>query len=172
QVIDPSAIRSLSLELLNDDGAVAFINGVAFAPVNVDPGTAVGGVSGIGSEKLAAGTKGDGLAETVYDVLTADSSVLGALVAGTNVLTIEVHQGSATSSDAVCDAALTARLNPPGQGNFELITVGGTPFLMWDRTIGGLEESPNLNDWSPMINAANPFPIKMNAPRRFYRVRQ
>lgn len=172
QVTDPAAIRSLSLELLNDDGAVAFINGVAFAPVNVDPGTAVGGVSGIGSEKLAASTKGDGTAETVYDVLTADSSVLGALVTGTNVLTIEVHQGSATSSDAVCDAALTATLNPPGQGNFELITVGGDPFLIWDQAIGGLEESPDLNDWSPLSGAANPFPIKMNAPRQFYRIRQ
>ena len=84
-ITDPAKIRSLSLDLLSDDGAVVFINGVPFPPVNVDPGTAVGGVAGIGSDKLAASTKGDGTGAITYVTLTADSSTLAALTAATNV---------------------------------------------------------------------------------------
>ena len=171
-VSDPTQVRSLTLELLSDDGAVAFINGVAFPPVNVDPGTAVGGVSGIGSDKLAASTKGDGVAETAYDILVADSSVLSALHAGLNVLSVEIHQGSATSSDAVCDASIAVTLAPAGSGEFGLFSISGTSFLTWDDSYNTLEESTDLSTWMTAQDAPNPFPVKTDAARRFYRLRR
>jgi hypothetical protein len=171
-ITDPSAIRSLNLEILNDDGCVVFINGVAMSPINVDPGTAVGGVAGIASDKLATTTKGDGAAEKVYDLLTADSSVLSALVAGTNVIAIEVHQGSATSSDMVCDAGITLTLNPPGSGAFTLFNMNGSNYLIWDDPAYILEESTNLSGWNTKLTPPNPFPINIDVPRKFYRVRK
>ncbi len=170
-VEDPSRIRSLTLELLSDDGAVAFINGVPFAPVNLDPGTAVGGTAGIGSDKLASSTKGDGSSEVTADTLIADSSILGALLPGLNMLAIEVHQGSATSSDAVCDAALTLSLNPQGTGNFASLQVAGSPFVLWDEPYKILEESTDLTTWYRLPEAPNPFPIDLSRTRLFYRLR-
>ncbi len=171
-VTDPAQVRALKLELLNDDGAVAFINGVPFPPINVDPGTAVGGVSGIGSDKLATATKADGVGETVYDVLNADASVISGLVAGTNVLTVEVHQGSANSSDMVCDAAITLTLNPPGSAVFGLVSLSGANFLMWDDPLMTLEASPDLNSWTPQAGVPSPVLIVPNAPRMFFRTRR
>lgn len=171
-VTDPANVRSLVLQLLSDDGAVAFINGVAFPPINVDPGTAVGGVAGIGSDKLATATKSDGVGEVTYDTLTADSSILNALVAGTNVLAVEIHQGSASSGDAVCDAGITLTLNPPGSGAFSLFNLNNSPFIIWDDAAQILETSIDLNGWTPMPGASNPFQVIMDAPRKFYRLRK
>ena len=168
---DSARIRSLALELLSDDGAVAFINGVAFAPVNVDPGTAVGGTAGIGSDKLATATKADGAGEITPDILNADSSILGALVDGENVLAIEVHQATATSSDAVCEAALTLSLNPPGTGNFFPLNVGNSPFVLWEEPYRILEESIDLQTWRRVPEAPNPYPADTSKLRMFYRVR-
>lgn len=171
-VSDPASIRSLRLQLLSDDGAVAFINGAAFPPINVDPGTSPSGVSGLGSDKLATSTKGDGAGEVTYDLLTADSSVLSALVAGTNVLAIEIHQGGTSSSDGVGDASLILTRNPPGGGAFGYFTLGNHPFLIWDDTAQVLEESPNLEQWTPLPGAPNPFYIPFDKTRKFYRVRK
>ena len=170
-VPDPAVVQSLTLEVLQDDGMVAFINGVAFPPINIDPGTAAGGVSSIASDKLATSTKGDGTAETTYDPLTAGSAVLAALVPGLNVLAMEVHQGSATSSDMVCDAGLVLTLNPPGSGRFSLFTMEATPFLYWDDPRLVLETSADLSQWIPQPGAVSPHPLTFNAPRKFYRVR-
>lgn len=171
-VTDPSLVRSLKLELLSDDGAVAFINGVAFPPVNLNPGTDPGGISSIASDKLSTVTKNDSSAEVTYDILTADSSILSALVAGVNVLAVEVHQGSATSGDMVCDAALTLTLNPPGSAAFGLFQLDRAPWLYWDDPALVLESSPDLNQWFPQPGAARPFAIQQEESRRFYRVRR
>lgn len=169
-ITDPAKIRALSLDLLSDDGAVAFINGVPFPPVNVDPGTAVGGVAGIGSDKLAASTKGDGAIETTYNTLAADSSILTALKIGTNVLAVEVHQSSSTSGDAVCDGSLTVALHPPGGAAFGPLVINDSAFLLWDDPYGVLEESEDLQTWKRLLEPPNPFPVAKGRPRLFYRV--
>jgi hypothetical protein len=171
-ISDPDQVRALKLEMLSDDGAVAFINGVAFPPVNLNPGTDVGGISSISSDKLTTNTKADSAAEVTFDILTADSSILSAMVAGVNVLAIEVHQGSATSGDMVCDAALTLTLNPPGSTPFSLFRLDQAPWLYWDDPALILESSPDLNQWLPERGATPPFAIRQDDPRRFFRVRK
>ena len=171
-VTDPAKIRSLSLDLLNDDGAVAFINGVPFPPVNVDPGTAAGGVAGIGSDKLATSNKGDGAPEITSNTLAADSSILSALIAGINVLAVEIHQSSATSADAVCDAALTSTLRPPGGAALDSVEINNTSFLLWDDSYQLLEESVDLQIWKRLPEPSNPFPVGQGRDRVFYRARQ
>ncbi|MES2706752.1 MAG: hypothetical protein V4726_09145 [Verrucomicrobiota bacterium] len=169
-VSDPASIQSLNLQLLHDDGAVAFINGAAFPPLNVSPGT--GGVSGIASDKLAGSTKSDGSAEVTYDQLPADSAIRNALTAGINVLAIEVHQSGATSGDAVCDASLILVRNPPAGVDFSVFSINRGHFLLWDNPAQILEHSPDLTDWTALPGAANPFPIPLNGGRGFYRLRK
>ncbi|MDB6133990.1 MAG: hypothetical protein JWM59_2233 [Verrucomicrobiales bacterium] len=176
-VSNPASIRSLQLQLLSDDGAVAFINGVPFPPVNVDPGTSPGGVSGIASDTLATSTKGDGPAETTYDALDAGSAVLGALKEGPNVLAIEIHQGGASSGDAVADAALVLTRNPPGSGpdggGISVLSLDQRSFLLREDAVSALEESTDLLEWTAVPQAENPFPVPADSsPRKFYRLRK
>lgn len=102
-VVDPDAIGSLTVRLLRDDGAVVYVNGVEVFRKNMPAGT-------IGYGTLASGT-----AENAVDVEDLGPDVL---VAGVNVIAVEVHQASADSSDLSFDLALSAALAPPVSGGF------------------------------------------------------
>jgi hypothetical protein len=86
----------LMLELLRDDGAVVYINGVEVARSNMPDGS-------INYQTLAASAS-DGAAETQYFVYGVPTSLL---VDGENTIAVEVHQNVATSSDLGFDLALT-----------------------------------------------------------------
>jgi len=96
-IADPSNIIDLSLNLLRDDGAVVYINGVEVARSNMPGGS-------IGSSTLASeGVGGDD--ESTYYTISLDPRVL---VAGDNVIAVEVHQSAPDSSDVSFDLSLTA----------------------------------------------------------------
>ncbi len=85
--------RTLRLQLLRDDGAVVYLNGLEVARSNMPPGL-------IDSRALAATTTGG---ENWYRGIKIDASFVRS---GRNVLAIEVHQASSASSDLGFDAAL------------------------------------------------------------------
>jgi hypothetical protein len=114
QVADPTAIRSLSLNLMRDDGAVVYFNGVQVGRTNIDTGTTEGGF--VSYSTLASRTL-DGAEEAQYVSMPVDSDLLSALLPGDNVLAVEVHQASATSSDLVLDVELIASFFPPVEGD-------------------------------------------------------
>ena len=95
EVIDPSAFSSLELRLLVDDGAVVFLNGVEVARDNMG--------TGLIQFSALAGSTISGLEEDLFYPHPVSSSVL---VAGTNVLAIEVHQDEVDSSDLSMEAEL------------------------------------------------------------------
>ena len=101
-VADPAAFPALKVRLLRDDGAVVYLNGQALLRENMpaDP---------IAHDTLASATV-SGAAESKY----FEHSSLGAaaLVAGDNVLAVEVHQSAATSSDLAFDLELTGLTAP------------------------------------------------------------
>ncbi|MBN2508217.1 MAG: fibronectin type III domain-containing protein, partial [Verrucomicrobia bacterium] len=111
-VSDASAYGSLTLNLLRDDGAVVYLNGVELARQNMPSGTVL-------YTTMASSTIGSPEESTFYS-----ASVNPALlVEGDNVLAVEVHQGSATSSDLSFDLKLvgtkriiTVTLNEPAGG--------------------------------------------------------
>ncbi len=91
-VADISGISGMTLNLLRDDGAVVYLNGTEVARVNMPAGT-------INSSTSASSSSDYGyLAIPLFP---------SSLLAGTNTLAVEIHQGSATSSDIVMDAELT-----------------------------------------------------------------
>lgn len=94
-------LRQLTLELDYDDGLVAFLNGVEIARQNVLPAQTRSTLAGASRER--------GLFE--HRLVQAPSQV--ALVSGDNVLAIEVHNVSTTSSDLVLSARLRAVLDDP-----------------------------------------------------------
>ena len=94
-VADTSALTGLTLRLKRDDGAVVYINGVEAVRSNMPSGT-------ISAGTLAAATVGGSDEQTFYEY-QIDPSLL---VAGVNVIAVEIHQSVANSSDISFDAQL------------------------------------------------------------------
>lgn len=99
-VTDPSAYSSINLEAVRDDGIVVYINGNEVWRNNMPTGS-------INYNTFASSTIG-GSSESDW----IQSSVSNTLVAGTNVVAVEVHQRSATSSDISFNFRLTASSTP------------------------------------------------------------
>jgi hypothetical protein len=95
-VADPNAYTSLVLSTLRDDGAVVYLNGVeVWRSENMPTGT-------IGYRTYASWSLGTPEEATFYDTQLATSL----LVAGQNVLAVEVHQGAPGSTDVSFDLRL------------------------------------------------------------------
>ncbi len=95
QVTDPNALHDLTLRLHRDDGAVVYLNGMEVARYGMPTGT-------IGYSTLATTSLG----QYPWDPALVLPGTL--LVPGTNVLAVEVHQCSSTSSDLRLDLELSA----------------------------------------------------------------
>jgi VCBS repeat-containing protein len=87
-VTNPSVFASLLLRFVRDDGAVIYLNGVEVARSNMPTGT-------IGYTTRAVAAIG-GADESAWVEAPVDPS---RLVTGTNVVAVEVHQQSSTSTD-------------------------------------------------------------------------
>lgn len=101
-VANPAGFNNLTLDILRDDGAVVYLNGTEVYRTNMDAGT-VGYLS-----TATAAISGTG--ETTFLQTTISPSLL---VAGTNVLAVEIHQSSGTSSDISFDLGLIGQTAPP-----------------------------------------------------------
>jgi hypothetical protein len=96
-VADPTNIGLLQIDLVRDDGAAISLNGIELARSNLPGGT-------LGENSLALSDV-NGSDEQDVHVFTSPAT---ALVAGTNVLAVEVHQSSPLSSDLGFDLSLSA----------------------------------------------------------------
>lgn len=94
---DPSLFHGLTMAIQVDDGAIIYLNGTELARQNLPEGI-------INSETLASSTISDN--EEVE--FTSYKVPLEGLVSGSNVIAVEVHQRSSTSSDISFDFTLTA----------------------------------------------------------------
>lgn len=100
---------SLSLNTIIDDAVVLYLNGKMLFPLGIDP-------NGITYSTLSARGVGDAVLEGPFILSGAD------LLPGDNVLTAEVHQSSASSSDIVFGLSLettytTLAATTPGAAN-------------------------------------------------------
>ena len=97
-VSDPAQFSKVDVSLLRDDGAVVYLNGVEVFRSNMPSGT-------IGYKTLASTAVVNAAESTWYGCAISP----GVLVAGTNVITVEVHQNAANSPDLSFDLKLTAQ---------------------------------------------------------------
>jgi hypothetical protein len=91
----------LTLDLAVDDGAVVYLNGTEVYRHNLAAGP-------VGFGTLASAVVGDA------PLLSGIEIPSGALVAGRNVLAVEVHQAAEVDSGMVFGAGLTGIVKPAG----------------------------------------------------------
>jgi len=91
-VSDPNAQTGLKLEILRDDGAVVYINGTEVVRSNMPSGT-------ITYTTTASHTVGGADENTFFEYNIPSSS----LIQGDNLIAVEIHQRSSSSSDVSFD---------------------------------------------------------------------
>ncbi len=116
-ISDPAAFSGVRLRLLADDGAVVYLNGQEIWRYNMP--------SGAVQFTTLATSSVSGTAENAWNEQIV---VASALVAGENVLSVEVHQAAPNSSDLSFDAQLA------GFQSGGAVTLGTSPVL--DYTLG------------------------------------
>ncbi len=94
-VTNPSAYASLKLNVVRDDGIVVYLNGTEVYRNNMPSGTI--------SYTTLSPTAIGGTDESAWNAATLNHSLL---LPGTNVLAVEIHQQSASSSDISFKAQL------------------------------------------------------------------
>ncbi len=113
-VADPAA-PALELDLLADDGAVVYLNGVELLRENIAAGP-------LGFPTWPTAWKGTAT-ENEYTTSTVPAD---ALVAGTNVVAVSVHNASANNSDLGFDLRLRRSDAAPPATPLEAIAAGST----------------------------------------------
>ncbi len=151
-IVNPAAVASLTLRVNYDDGFHAWINGANIAKSPNAPN------EGALTYNSTAGNHGPGAFET-FDV----SSRIGSLVAGENVLALQVLNTNATSSDLFLWPQLIAAVDSGGAGQtgyFSLATPGtangGTNTLQLPQTVT-LSRGPGtfVNAFELALSGAN-----------------
>jgi hypothetical protein len=92
-LVDPASITYLSVKLKYDDGAVVYLNGIEFRRVNMPGDTMTYETNAQKSEKS-------------YKALTLEGDEFALLVAGTNLLAVEVHQADDSEGDLYFECRL------------------------------------------------------------------
>ena len=93
-VVNPANYSSITFDLLVDDGAVVYLNGIEVYRQNMPAGTILYGTFA----SFASGNGGTP-AENAWTTIPSSPTLLGALQTGRNVISVEVHQNSVTSTD-------------------------------------------------------------------------
>ncbi len=100
-VINPTSYQSLFFELVRDDGAVVYLNGVEIHRNNMPAGSIL--------YNTLASIGISGTDETTWNLITISPSML---VSGTNTIAVEIHQATITSSDISFNFRLIANTEP------------------------------------------------------------
>ncbi len=174
-VADPALVSAPTLRVKRDDGAVIYVNGTEVWRSNMPTGT-------IAYNTAASSAVEE---ETLYTV--AFNPAL--LIAGDNIVAVEIHQESKTSSDISFNLELTATVtapsNPPANPSNLLATAAGQNQinLSWTDNATNengfvVERSPDgVSNWltvgTPVANATSYSDSTGLAPDTtyYYRVR-
>ncbi|HUS36909.1 MAG TPA: hypothetical protein VM680_16310, partial [Verrucomicrobiae bacterium] len=159
-IVDPSAISELQMRLLRDDAGVVYLNGKeVFRSPNLPAAPAV----------ISYTTPANATGENTIDNATLSASPLRA---AENVLAVEIHQESITSSDVSFDFELYAVAPQPLE--LGLARFGTDHLLYWDDQVARLESTDVLTaqtSWSP-VDSGSPYTIPTDGSMRFYRLAQ
>jgi hypothetical protein len=163
-ITDPTQVATLTFNVRRDDAVVMWLNNDATA---TRP-SADGAFNGPYTYAMTATANAVPNASNTSTYVTY-SIPTSKLVAGENILAVELHQTSLNSSDLLLDCELLASLMPL-QLNFA--TVGSQPVLYWFDNTATLEESSDLNNWTPSPGAASPVPFLPTGQRKFFRLKK
>ena len=159
-VSDPAQLSSLTFNIRRDDAAVVWLNNETTATVVSADGTFNPPYTYTTSTPNASSTG-------VYHGFQIPMSKL---VAGENILAVELHQTSVTSSDLLLDCELIATSQAPMQ--LTMATVGGQIVLHWLDSAAILEQSTDLSQWQPVPGGLSPFTVQQASSAGFFRLRK
>ena len=159
-IADPSLVSSLTFNVRRDDGVVAWLNNDSSATVVSADGTWSAPYTYANLAPNAT-TTGSYLSYTIP---------ASKLVAGENILAVELHQTSVSSSDLFLDCELLAAWIPPL--DLEMKSPASQPVLYWFDSAALLEESDDLLIWTPVPGGLSPFPFELESGKRFFRLRK
>ena len=165
-VADPAQVASLTFNVRRDDAVVVWLNNDA-SPTLVSADGTFNPPYSYDATTLAANNVPNSTNTANYLTLSIPVSKL---VAGENILAVQLHQTSLGSSDAILDCELLATSNVPLELN--LGSVGSQPVLYWFDSAATLEESTDLHQWLPAPGAASPVPFNPVGERKFFRLRK
>ncbi len=136
-ISNAASVKQLTVQLMRDDGAIVYINGIEAVRSNMPLGD-------IGSTTLASATVGNEEESTFFDS-TVNPSVLRE---GRNVIAVEVHQINLSSSDISFDLSLKGLALPDNQppvvnaGPDTTVSTGGAAALQGSAIDDGLPATP------------------------------
>lgn len=149
-----------------DDGAVFYLNGDEVARLRMPAAPSL-----INYSTLATNQQSD--SQNVFE--GPINLPTQALLAGENVLAVEVHQGSTTSADLSFALQLEAEMPLVGFPTPELNYGSATNavWLRWNRPDGILEVAPSVaGPWSEVLpTPESPYVLPTPSLPRFYRLR-
>lgn len=135
EIEDPSAVKGLMLQALYDDGIIVWINGVRVASANV-PGEDLA-FNAVASSSLNL--------RTFQDIALADP--VNYLVAGENVITVQLINQDVTNADAYFDARLISTSgHPPGPTPGQINSIYDTVAPPAVRQVVHTPEQPKANE--------------------------
>ena len=165
---DPAG-TSLVFSNYVDDGAVFYLNGTEIYRLNMPAAPTV-----ISNTTLATGVTCSGDA-TCPVIFTVAGDVLTNLVAGDNVLGVEVHNNTARSSDITFGSALRYMHPKPPLPRLELLRSADVLTLYWNEEGFILQEADDLTSPASWRDTPGPITASPYSPAisqaRFFRLR-
>ncbi len=159
-VADPTAFANVSVRLLRDDAGVVFINGneVLRSP-NLPAAPSI-----ITNRQLATATGEDSI-----DTATVSATNL---VAGNNIVAVEIHQQALNSSDISFALSLTG--NPaPGRPRLAFVRLADEMVLYSSDNTAVIEEASIITGpWTAVTPANTPTGFSTVSGQKFYRLRK
>ena len=152
----------LRLRTVLDDGALFHCNGAELWRLGMPVGA-------VDYNSPAARTVDNGVSEGPFFLTPTN------LVAGTNVLAVEVHQINGTSSDVTFGTAIEALVLPSqAAGSFRLSgSVNGQQLLLnWDQPATLETASSATGAWQAAAQQLSPVTVPMTNSRSFFRLRR
>lgn len=149
-VTNVATYTNLTLRLLRDDGAVVYLNGTEVFRSNLPTNSPI-------TFNSLASSKAIGIDQTLHYFTAPVPAAF--LLAGTNVLAVEVHQFQAGGSDLNFDLALTGLSgSSPVIPRLEPLMNGNGLTLFWPGDVAGfsLESATTLTppvNWMPVTNS-------------------
>lgn len=134
-----AGIRELTANLLYDDGAIVYINGVEVARTNLPDGA-------VSSDTVADSASEEG----IYEALDLGDSI-PFLLNGENTLAVEIHQADPASSDVSFDMDLIAL---DAQGTEEALVSQRALWIYDDTGVdrGASDQDPDLAWFGPLFD--------------------
>jgi hypothetical protein len=153
-VDDRDEFAALRIQLKRDDGGAVHLNGEALFKSNLEADP----VTHLSRARLA---DDDGALFHPTSVGTSH------LRSGVNVLAVEIHQQSPTSSDVSFDLSLEGERLP----KLQLLRFGSEPFLFWSAAGFILETADRLGASWRTLELTSPGAISIGTEQQFYRLR-